>query len=421
MEQVIQNPLVTAVLTYIDEDGEPVAISVTNPIPSASTTNTDIESLLQQIADNTSDGGVLLTYSTPLNAGQTYTSSVYDVSDYSSVAFSLKMSTVGTLLVDYSIDGVNFDSTLTYTVAADTNEPHILKDTKQYVRFRITNTSVSNQTYLRFQVLVGEQQQLTSPANSVVQQDADAILTRPLDFNLLVAEGLYQNRSFTVKEGINFNLGTTGSLPKDITNEGTLYAGFPTSAAAAEIVVANAADVGTVYYSYMASSTDTDYTFGAAAVNGTGTVALGHNIWRCNYAYFVKSGSTTALNVGDITIRQSAPNTTVVFCVIPATLGQTFCAAYTVPFGSSVYLDRVQGNVKGSTSASVEGYFWYRPFGESPRMRFSFELQYGTLYFDDIDYSIKIPALTDIVPHVTVASANNLGVKFTYRLVKVVV
>jgi hypothetical protein len=192
--------------------------------------------------------------------------------------------------------------------------------------------------------------------------------------------------------------------------------GDPAAAAAAEIVVAGA-DTGTVYYSYMATDTSTDYTFATKAVAGAGTYSLGHNIWRCNFAYFV-ANSTTAFNVGDITIRHTATPANV-FVVIPTGYSQSFCSAYTVPFGSSIYLDTVRGNMRGSSTGSLDGFFWYRPFGESPRLRFPFELQYGGLYFDDIDYLVKVPARTDLIPRITTSSANNLQAKISYRFIKV--
>ncbi len=354
--------------------------------------------------------------SAALNNGATFTGTAADVSGYGSITCAVFTDQAGTLYMEFSTDGTNWDSSLPFTVVASTNDVHRLSVTRKYFRARFTNNSGSNQTYFRLQTLAGSQPIITSALNSVAQSDADAILVRPLDFNLMVAEGLYQNRQNTIKDGLNLDI-DSASVPEDITNEGGVYAGFPTgSPEAGEIVVAGA-DTGTVYYSYMASSADTDYTFASKAITGAGTYALGHNIWRCNFAYFVSS-SPTAFNAGDITIRNT-PTTTNVFCVIAAGYSQTFCAAYTVPANSDVYIDRITGNLRGSTSGSLDGYFWYRPSGESPRLRFPFELQYGSLYFDDVDYLIKIPAGVDFIPRITASSANNLVAKISYRLIKV--
>lgn len=357
-----------------------------------------------------------LSSATALNTGVTFTSASEDVSTHASLVVACKTDQNGILYVDFSIDGTNWDSTLTFTITANVPEAHRLTVTRQYARVRMANTSAGNQTYLRLQSMVGNQSALSSPLNLQIQSDADTIVVRPADFNLLVTEGLYQNRGVTIKDGLNADI-DTASVPEDVTNEGGIYAGFPTTPAAAEIVVAGA-DTGVVWYSYLASNTDTEYTFASKAITGAGTYTLGHNIWRCNYAYFTANATSTSFNAGAITVRHTATPANV-FCVIDAGYGQSFCSAYTVPYGSSIYLDRITGNLRGSTSGSIEGYFWYREPNQSPRLRFPFELQFGQLYFDDVDYLVKIPALTDFIPRVTIASVNNLSAKISYRFIKV--
>lgn len=78
-----------------------------------------------------------------LNNGQTYTGSWENTTGFSTVAFSVKTDQSGSLYADFSVDGVNVDSTLTYTVEASTNEVHRLTITKQYFRLRFTNSSGS--------------------------------------------------------------------------------------------------------------------------------------------------------------------------------------------------------------------------------------------------------------------------------------
>ena len=351
-----------------------------------------------------------------LNAAATFTGTGKDVSEFTSVVVACKTDQAGTLYIEFSPDNTNWDSSLTFSVLASTNEIHRLTVTRKYMRVRFTNTSASNQTYFRLQTISGYQTSLTSALNSTIQADADAQAVRPLDFNLMVAEGLYENRQNTIKDGINDDI-DTGSVPQDITNERGAYAGFPTGAVEAGEIVVSGADTGTVYYSYLASDTSTEYVFGSKAIAGAGTYALGHNIWRCNFAYFV-STNVAVFNVGTITIRNT-PTTANVFCIIGIGYSQSYCAAYTVPYGSSIYIDRFSGNVKGSTSGSLDGFIWYRPFGESPRLRFPFELQFGTLYFDDVDYLVKVPERVDFIPRIITSSANNLSAKFSYRIIKI--
>lgn len=354
--------------------------------------------------------------STALAAGATFPGSVRDASGYPSVVVAVKTDQNGTLYIDFSPDGTNFDSSLSFDVTAGTREVHRLTVTNQYVRVTFTNTSASPQTYFRLQTLLGSYQSLTSALNSVVQKDADTLVVRPLDFNLMVAQSQYENHQNTIKDGINSDI-STATVPEDIWNGGGVYAGFPTGAVeAAEMVVAGA-DTGTVYYTYLASATSTDYVTGSKAITGAGTYALGHNIWRCNFAYFV-STNPAAFNVGTITIRNTI-TTANIFVVMPIGTSQSYTSAYTVPYGSSIYLDRISGSVKGTATATLDGYFWYRPYGESPRLRFPFTLQQGSFWFDDVDYLVRIPERTDMIPRITASSGNNISCQISYRLVKV--
>lgn len=359
------------------------------------------------------------TSTTPLNAGVTFTGTG-EQNNFTDVMVSCKTDQAGTLYFDFSVDGTNWETfpSTGISVSAGIHEIHNAVKGPRYFRVRFTNTSASNQTYLRLYTYYGQFKQLNAPLNSTIQADADATLVRPLDFNLMTAEGLYQNRSVTIKDGFNDDI-DTGSIPEDITNEGGIYAGFPTGSVEAGELVVSGADTGTVFYFYLASPTDTDYSFGSKAIAGAGSYALGHNVWRCNFMYFISS-SATATNVGTITMRNTV-TTANVFCVIPIGYGQTYCSAYTVPAGSSVYIDRITGSLRGSTSGSLDGAFYYRDSTSGGhRLRFPFELQYGSLYFDDMDYLVRIPAGVDIIPRITAASTNNLQAKISYRILKVV-
>jgi hypothetical protein len=351
-----------------------------------------------------------------LAAGATFTGLPTNVYGYPSVVVSVKTDQDGTLYIEFSPDAENWDSSLSFAVTAGTREVHRLTVTSQWCRVRFTNTSASPQTYFRMQTLFGSYQSLTSALNSVIQQDADTLVVRPLDFNLMVAQSQYQNHQNTIKDGFNTDI-STATVPEDMWSAGGTYTGFPTGAVQAGEMVVAGADTGTVYYTYLASDTSTDYVSGSKAITGAGTYALGHNIWRCNFAYFV-STNTAVFNVGLITIRNTV-TTANVFVQIPIGYSQSYTSAYTVPYGSAVFLDRVTGTVRGTATATQEGYFWYRPYGESPRLRFPFTLQQSSLYFDDVDYLIRIPERVDIIPRIQTCSANNVSSQISFRIVKV--
>jgi hypothetical protein len=363
---------------------------------------------------NVADEGKVSTLnstSVALAGGATYTGTGEDVSVFASVVVASLSDVNGTLQVQFSPDNINWDSTLVYETTGAINEVHRITVTRRFMRVRYINGSTA-QGFLRLQTLLGKQQTLTSSLNSVIQADADATIVRPLDFNLMVAEGLYQNRNNTIKDGINFDIDAL-SVPEDLWDNGGLYTGFVAAPVAAQINVAGA-DTGTVFYSYMATATDTNYTFASIAVAGAGNYALGHNVYRCNFMYFV--ASTNVFNVSVITLRETATPTNI-FVTIPIGLSQSYCAAYTVPFGATAYIDRITTNLRANTAGSCDGYFYFKPATESPRYRFPHEYNNQYVYFDDIDYLISIPSLTDIVPRITFSSANNLVAKISYRLI----
>jgi len=113
-----------------------------------------------------------------LNNAATFTGTGEDVSLYESVVVAAKTDKAGLLYIEFSPDNTNWDSSLTFDVAAGINEVHRISVTRKYFRVRLTNNSGANQTYLRLQSILGNQTALTSPLNGTIQSDADSIATR---------------------------------------------------------------------------------------------------------------------------------------------------------------------------------------------------------------------------------------------------
>jgi len=130
---------------------------------------------------------------TLLNAGATFTGTWEDVSNYNTITLAVKTDQDGTYTLQFSPDGTNADSTLTrYYRTANIEPPNAFVVTRKYARVTFTNTSASNQTYLRFQVMYGSQGQLNAPLDATLSQDYDATVVRPSDFFYEVARGLRQ-------------------------------------------------------------------------------------------------------------------------------------------------------------------------------------------------------------------------------------
>ncbi len=117
---------------------------------------------------------------TPLASGATFTGGWEQVQSHASVVVALKTDQAGTLYMEFSIDGINADSSLSFSVAANTNEIHRLSVTRPLFRVRFTNTSGSDQTYLRLGSTFSNATALTSALNSTIQTDADSLVTRSI-------------------------------------------------------------------------------------------------------------------------------------------------------------------------------------------------------------------------------------------------
>lgn len=144
---------------------------------------------------------------TPLAISGTFTGTAEDVSQYPSVVVACKSDVAGTLYIEFSPDGTNWDSSLMYEVAANTNEVHRLAVTRRFVRVRYVNGAVA-QTTFRLQTLFGAQGLLTQGLLSTIQNDADAIVVRPTNTYDEIAKGKRQNATAVNKFGYNLDIDT---------------------------------------------------------------------------------------------------------------------------------------------------------------------------------------------------------------------
>ena len=171
--------------TFYNNTGQPMAVGdriiLPQDGPNYLMQKSVFENTYGPIVDPETDIGVDIdanSTSTALDNGDTWTGEWVQVSAYGSVVCAVKTDKSGTLYMEFSPDGVNADSSLSFSVTANVNEVHRLSVTRKYFRARFTNNSGSNQTFFRLQCLAGSQPILTSALNSTVQTDADAVLTR---------------------------------------------------------------------------------------------------------------------------------------------------------------------------------------------------------------------------------------------------
>lgn len=351
---------------------------------------------------------------TPLGNGQTFTSDPFVCYTHNSLIISAKTDQDCTLYVDFSTDATNWDSTLTFFINAGVNEVHRITVTKFYARVRLVNNSGAAQTYLRLQTILGSHDILSNPLNSTTSQDADAVVVKSVPFDTLVAAGLADGRSITNKFGRNPDI-DSGTVPEDLWNGGGTYTGFPTGAPEElQVFSSSASDTGTIIFTYLPTTDSTEWLTGSATLNGTTPVNTGITAYRVHTARY-ESGSSTAFNVGDITIRHRT-TTANVFSVMPAGRSQTNTASYTVPKGHTGVIKRFSVRVASNTTGTVTGALWVRSNGSSPRLRRPFSAGNGDHFEETIYGGLVLPEKTDIMIRVLTSSANNLEVSGGYDI-----
>lgn len=234
-----------------------------------------------------------------------------------------------TVQVQFSPDGTNIDSTLTYTYTAGViDPPHRLIVAREFFRVIATNSSGGNQSYLRLQTSAGDFGELTSPLNATVAKGADSIIVRAITLEDEISLGKYADYSITQKFGVNTDISSSGN--EDVWNSGGVYAGFPTgSPEEFEIVLSDMADIGAdVTFRYLASSTSTDWVTATITTTGTST-STGITGFRSSRGIFDAGGS---VNAGTVTLRH-VTTTANIFWVIPIGKCQTRVACDSVPAG----------------------------------------------------------------------------------------
>jgi hypothetical protein len=298
---------------------------------------------------------------TPLNAGAIYTGTG-ELNTYSDVMAFVKTDQDGTLYFDFSIDGTNWDSTLTYYYDTDRiNPPHIAVKGYRYFRVRFTNTSASNQTYFRLQTNFGLFNKLTSPSNSIMPEGFDSMAVRPTHYQYEVAMGRRQGRTTWNKFGYNGDL--------DIGTE-TIWASGGTftrinTASTFTVVSSSAQDIltsGTGAWNVVIYYVDADRLAQTVVVplNGTTPVVTAVTGLGINRAALFNTGSGD-VNAGTITITATTGGTTQ--ATIPAGEGTTQQAIFFTQANHTALMDFLSINVNkisggGSPRVTVRGWVY---------------------------------------------------------------
>jgi hypothetical protein len=357
---------------------------------------------------------------TPLDAGQTFTGPWQPTyGQYANLAMIASTDCEATL--QFSEDKINVDGSLPpYQVAAGINEVHVLRSMRSFYRLVITNTSSTNQNYLRAYTSLGSPGNLTAPSNLTIGQDADATIARQISEEFDIALGRRAGLILIQKFGKNSDI-DTGSVPEDIWAVGGVYTGFVSQREKVEIVSSSAEDsaAGTGCRSVFVSGLDSDFNIqtenvvpaGITPVDTVGTYSRVNRL-RCDEA-----GSSSS-NVGLITARHTT-TTANVFGTIIATAGQSEIGCYTVPAGYTGHLKQFRYSMFDSnTNRSTVEFFIKNENGSELRIRpqsvsTSNDLSispYGSYVFSE---------KTDLCGRVISIANNNGNMNFSFEMILV--
>lgn len=365
---------------------------------------------------------------TPLNAGLTYIGN-WEQNNYTDVMVTCITDQPGTLFVDLSPDGVNVDSTVPYSVDGGIQDTHRLSKGARYFRVRFTNTSASNQTYLRLNCYFGQFSLLNLALNGTIAQDADAIVVRNVDSEIDISAGRFQGYSIVNKFGTNTDVDSNG-VPADIWDwqPGTVktYTGFPTSTLETISVFSSSTDdasggngARTVRLTGLGDNYDVLQE--TVTLNGTTPVATLGQFRRLHTATVLTTGPNGG-NAGIITFRHTT-TTTNIFLNIAVGRNQSNASAYTVPAGFTGYMRALHVSIRGTSSPAtqkaVEGQIWTRAFGQPFRSRRPFIVTSNYRLYDQIYGGIQFTEKSDIILRITAASDMDMSVNGGYDLILV--
>ena len=365
-----------------------------------------------------STSSTLNSTSAPLAGGATFTGTA-ELNSAQDVMVSCKTDADGILYAEFSIDNVNWDSSIPVTVNAGINEFHTYSKGSRYFRIRYVNGSAA-QSYFRLGTYFGQYRQGTSGLSSSVQQDADAITARTISEETFTSEGKYTGRSIVHKFGRNPDV----DAAEDIWNGGGTYTGFPVSGSAETLSVfsssANDTAAGTGARTVILYGLDSSYNEinETVTLNGTTPVATTNTFWRMHLGIVVTAGSSE-VNEGSITARHST-TTANVFMVMP--IGYSFAAicCYTIPAGYTGYIKKYRASMLDNTTNQALMAGWYRGFGEAAKTIRPFTINTTNGSMTEVYGAIPLPEKTDLKMRcMSVINANaDITASFDIVLVK---
>lgn len=306
---------------------------------------------------------------TPLGIGGNYTGTAEQDKTYTSIGISVATDQNGVLKVQFSENGTDWDTTLSFNYNTDRiNPPHIFEHLGRYCRVQFDNDSGVAQTYLRLQTSFGNFQKLTSPVNGTLAETYDALSVRPTDFKYEVANGKRQGRKTINTFGYNLDI-DTGSEEVVASFGGPIN--IMTTADTLDVVSTSTDDdaggTGATLVQIIGIDADFNEIEEFVTMDGTTAVTTANSYLGVNRAFVIASGSSN-VNVGDINITDTA-GTVGIQSQIPAGSSVTQQCIYHTPINHNFLADWFKANVLklsgggGAPVVNIRGYSYSRVTG----------------------------------------------------------
>jgi hypothetical protein len=349
-----------------------------------------------------------------LSGTAVFTGTSEDVSEYATITCMVDSDVDGTLSMQLSTDGTNWDraKVVPLDITLGGGSVHTLEMVSQYFRVVYTNGSAA-QSHFRLQTIYHTYRSgfLTSSPDQIISKVNDAQIVRVSnDPYLDISRSLYADKKSFHRFG--YNEAVPNGSERDIwaygsTGIGNINYNWCTTdekfrVKAGGNVADTSAGLGarTVQVVYLDANGDEqqDQLTLAGASASDSTSVTGRRFLR---AWVDTCGTINSNNTGGITFENES--TGLVVAYIGAGVGQTELSQYTVPLGYTAYLTRIQVSVSVGTNKDATVKMYQRqnayttaaPFGSKRLVR-----QWNAIQGADnlIEYQSlpSFPALTDL-------------------------
>ena len=296
---------------------------------------------------------------TNLSAGATFTGSADDVANMATIIVSLFANQTCTLIVDQSSNGINWDISDTYALAASSGESFSIAAVASYARIRVTNTSGSATTAFRLQTIYSTTTQAGFRRLGQTTSSLSAPVVLASDQPALNVNVLSNPTPTPSDSGCTFGTRTLAATTEVLLVKATYTE--QTSNAQRSIVSSNAQDssagtgirsVKITYYTSVGVGPFTEI----ITLNGTTAVnTVASDICYIELVQAVTAGSGGAA-AGNITVKSATAGGGVVIKQLSTGDTQSLDAVTYVPAGSSLYVTGMSVGHNGTTVGSGARY-----------------------------------------------------------------